>query len=214
MSDDLEAALDALVRREPRCAPFVPKLRATKDPSRVLDVLTDRPRERLFRTPVAGLVEPVRSMLCVWMSDERASPRPPENPLGTWVSHPTRFEAIGWVIPKPVSQRAASGSRVEAGDDLAVVWCTLDDRVEVNGDGDVKVCVGDELPELAPQESHLVATALLQFVERYENADAASSRTGGVLVLANEFERSVERALDSGTEPPVARARVIGVTAR
>lgn len=214
MSEDLEAALDALVRREPRCAPFVPKLRATKDPSRVLDVLTDRPRERLFRSPVAGLVEPYRATLCVWMSDERASPRPPENPLGTWVSHPKRYDAIGWVIPKPVAQRAVSGARIEAGADLAVVWCTLDDRVEVMGDGDVKVCVGDELPELAPQESHLVAQALLQFVDSYPDADASAAKAGGELVLASEFERRVERALESGGACPVGRARVIGVTAQ
>lgn len=213
MSDDLKAALEALVRREPRCAAFASKLRSSDDPSRVVDVLTDRPRERVFRAPVSGVVDAFQSMVGVWMGDERAWPRPPPNPLGTWIPHPTRAEAIGWVIPRPVGLRATLGARLDAGDELAVVWCTLDERIEVVGDADVKVCVERELPELTPQEAHLVAQALLQFVERFEDLDSSSTRTGGVLVLASDFERSVERALDAGTEPPIARARVIGVTA-
>jgi hypothetical protein len=54
MSDDLEIALEALVRRAPRCATFVSKLRASDDPARVLDVLTDRPREPVFRALTTG----------------------------------------------------------------------------------------------------------------------------------------------------------------
>ncbi|MBL8922506.1 MAG: hypothetical protein JNJ54_26885 [Myxococcaceae bacterium] len=214
MAGELESALEALVRREPRCAPFIAKLRATEDPSRVLDVLTDRPRERMFRAPISGVVDAHQALVGVWRGSDREWPRPPENPLGDLVLHRTRFDAIGWVLSRPVSLRVPRGQRVESGDDLAIVWCTLDERIEVVGDADVKVCVGDELPELAPQESHLVATALLQFFDRYPDPDASAAKTGGELVLASEFERSVERALAAGAAPPVARARVIGVTAR
>lgn len=202
MTTEFEEVLNALRSVQPEGERIAARLTGVGERGRVVDVLSDRPRTRVFAAPLSGTVEVIEGGVLI-RNDARRPARDDladterqsfGNPLGGWTAWQPGYDSMPWFVPAPEELLVRPQTRVNAGDAFVACRCKLDHLMEVSGVAAVLSVVERELPELSSEDARWIVDQLTSHVEAYENNSDPMARGAGVLIETGAFQRHVGSA--------------------
>lgn len=181
---------------------------ATREPTRVVDLLCDRAAERACNAPIAGVVDIVPAGALICPSKRRPKPKDLTealesmrgSPLGGWARD-------AWLVPSPVAVLVARGTAIDETQPFVKTTCTLDQIFATYGKPAVAAAIAAEL-DLPPADADAIAIVMTSYLEAFVDYTDETQRVNGVLVPRDAFEAAIE----AGTYV-VGVARVLGLPA-